>query len=290
MIARKEGGIGWMIFNQPEKHNAVSYDMWLAVPKIIAAFEEDPEVRVVVLAGAGERAFVSGADISEFESKRSSAETVKVCDEAGTTAHAALAGALKPTISMIRGICYGGGVAIALQTDIRICSADSVFAVPAAKLGLGYRYAGIKRLVDIVGPAFAKEIFFSANRFTADDARIMGLVNRVVPATELASYVHAFASTIGSNAPLTIKAAKMAINASVEDPERRRMAEIDAAIKTCFAPRPWPRTRHACPHRSRRADRSAGPGECSWSPRRPGCRSSFPPGQPSPAPRFARSS
>ena len=110
-----------------------------------------------------------------------------------------------------------------------------MFAVPAAKLGLGYRYAGIKRLVDIVGPAFAKEIFFSANRFTAEDARIMGLVNRVVPAPELANYVHAFASTISANAPLTIKAAKMAINAAVEDPERRRMAEIDASIKACFA-------------------------------------------------------
>jgi enoyl-CoA hydratase len=235
MIARKEAGIGWMIFNQPEKHNAVSYDMWLAVPRIITAFEEDPEVRVIVVAGAGERAFVSGADISEFDKKRSSEETVKVYDEAGTAAHAALAGTLKPTISMIRGICYGGGVAIALQTDVRICSADSVFAVPAAKLGLGYRYAGIKRLVDIVGPAFAKEIFFSANRFTAEDARIMGLVNRVVSAPELADYVHTFASTISANAPLTIKAAKMAINAAVEDPERRRMAEIDASIKACFA-------------------------------------------------------
>jgi enoyl-CoA hydratase len=235
MIARKEGGIGWMIFNQPEKHNAVSLEMWAAVPKIIGAFEADPEVRVIVLSGAGERAFVSGADISEFDKKRSSEETVKTYDAAGEAAHAALGGALKPTIAMIRGICYGGGVAITLQTDIRICAADSVFAVPAAKLGLGYRYSGIKRLVDIVGPAFAKEIFFSAGRFTAEDARIMGLVNRVVPAPELESYVRTFATTIGTNAPLTIKAAKMAINAAVQDAERRQMAEIDAAIKACFA-------------------------------------------------------
>jgi enoyl-CoA hydratase/carnithine racemase len=235
MIARKEGGIGWMIFNQPEKHNAVSLEMWEAVPKIIGAFEADPEVRVIVLAGAGERAFVSGADISEFDKKRSSEDTVKTYDAAGEAAHAALGGALKPTIAMIRGICYGGGVAITLQTDIRICSADSVFAVPAAKLGLGYRYSGIKRLVDIVGPAFAKEIFFSAGRFTAEDARIMGLVNRVVPTPELDSYVRTFATTIGANAPLTIKAAKMAINAAVQDAERRQMAEIDAAIKACFA-------------------------------------------------------
>jgi enoyl-CoA hydratase/carnithine racemase len=235
MIARKEGSIGWMIFNQPEKHNAVSYEMWLAVPKIVAAFDEDSAVRAVVLAGAGERAFVSGADISEFDQKRNSEETVRVYDEAGSAAQAAIAATLKPTISMIRGVCYGGGVAIALQTDIRICSAESVFAVPAARLGLGYRYSGIKRLVDIVGPAFAKEIFFSANRFTADEARSMGLVNRVVPAPDLLSYVQSLASAISANAPLTIKAAKMAINASIEDAERRRMAEIEAAIKACFA-------------------------------------------------------
>src|SRR5262245_63837477 len=189
MIARTEGGIGWMIFNQPEKHNAVSYEMWLAVPKIIAAYEADPAVRVIVLAGAGERAFVSGADISEFENKRGSADAVKVYDEAGEAAHTALVLATKPTLSMIRGICIGGGLGIALTTDIRICSADSVFAVPAARLGLGYRYAGIKRLVDVVGPAFAKEIFFSAAKFSAEDARIMGLVNRVVPAPELDGYV-----------------------------------------------------------------------------------------------------
>jgi enoyl-CoA hydratase len=235
MIARKDGGIGWMIFNQPEKHNAMSYEMWRAVPDIVADFEGDPDVRVIVLTGAGERAFVSGADISEFEAKRSAEENIKIYDAAGEAAQRALIEATKPTIAMIRGICIGGGVAIALNTDVRICSANSVFSVPAAKLGLGYKYPGIKRLVDIVGPAFAKEIFFSANKFTAEDARIMGLVNRVVPEPELESYVRTFASTIGANAPLTVKAAKMAINAAVEDPERRPMAEIDAAIKACFA-------------------------------------------------------
>ena len=234
MIARTEGGIGWMIFNQPEKHNAVSYEMWLAVPKIIAAFEADPAVRVIVLAGAGEKAFVSGADISEFEKKRGTADAIKVYDDAGNAAHAALNAALKPSISMIRGICIGGGLAITLSTDLRICSSDSVFAVPAARLGLGYRYSGIKKLVDIVGPAFAKEIFFTAGKFTAEDARIMGLVNRVVPPAELEAYVHKVASTISGNAPLTIKAAKLAINAAADDPDCRRFDEIDEAIKACF--------------------------------------------------------
>jgi len=235
MIARKEGGIGWMIFNQPEKRNAVSYEMWLAVPKIMAAFEADPEVRTIVLAGAGEQAFVSGADISEFEKKRSSEEAVKVYDAAGEAAHAAIIGALKPTISMIRGICIGGGVGIALTTDLRICSSDAVFAVPAARLGLGYRYAGIKRLVDVVGPAFAKEIFFTASKFTAEDARIMGLVNRVVAPAELESAVRTMANTIAANAPLTIKAAKLAINAALEDPERRHLEAVAEAIRACFA-------------------------------------------------------
>jgi enoyl-CoA hydratase/carnithine racemase len=235
MIARKEGGIGWMIFNQPEKHNAVSVEMWTAVPKIVGAFEADPEVRVIVLCGAGERAFVSGADISEFEQRRDSEEAISAYDAVSEEAHAALARALKPTIAMIRGICFGGGVGIALTTDVRICSLDARFSVPAAKLGVGYRYTGIKRLVDVVGPAFAKEIFFTAGAFTAEDARIMGLVNRVVPPAELESYVRNFASTVGANAPLTVKAAKMAIDAAVEDPERRRLAAVEEAIKGCRA-------------------------------------------------------
>lgn len=235
MIARKERGIGWMIFNQPEKHNAVSYEMWQAVPKIMAAFENDAEVRVIVLTGAGEKAFVSGADISEFEEKRSAEESIEVYDAAGEAAQRALIEAAKPTIAMVRGICIGGGLAIAINTDLRVCSANSVFAVPAARLGLGYKYPGIKRLTDIVGPAFAKEIFFTAGKFTAEDARIMGLVNRVVPEAELEDHVRKLAGTIAANAPLTVKAAKMATNAAVADPEERRLTEIDAAIKACFA-------------------------------------------------------
>jgi enoyl-CoA hydratase/carnithine racemase len=209
--------------------------MWQAVPRIKADFAAHPAVRVNVLTGAGEKAFVSGADISEFEEKRSAEDSIKVYDAAGEAAQRSLIEATKPTIAMIRGICIGGGLAIALNTDIRICSANSVFAVPAARLGLGYKYPGIRRLVDIVGPAFAKEIFFTAGKFSAEDARVMGLVNRVVPEPELEERVRALAATIAANAPLTVKAAKVAIDAAVTDAERRRMAEVDAAIKACFA-------------------------------------------------------
>lgn len=234
MIARKDGAIGWMIFNQPEKRNAVSYEMWAAIPRIMAAFEADDEVRVIVLTGAGDKAFISGADISEFDNRRDREETIKVYDEAAEAASAALIGASKPTIAMIRGLCVGGGVAIALNTDIRICGHDSFFAVPAARLGLGYRSSGIRRLVDIVGPAYAKEIFFTASRLTADDARTMGLVNRVVPVAELEATVRKMASTIADNAPLTIKAAKLAIDNVIKDPDRRDMATVNAAIQACF--------------------------------------------------------
>jgi enoyl-CoA hydratase/carnithine racemase len=235
MIARREDGIGWMIFNQPDKLNAVSYDMWVAVPKIIADYEADPDVRVIVLAGAGDKAFISGADISEFEQKRGTADAIKVYNEAGDQANAALIKASKPTIAMIRGYCIGGGLGIAMTTDLRICGDTSTFAVPAAKLGLGYAYSGIKRLVDVVGPSFAKEIFYTARQFTAEEARVMGLVNRIVPVAELEAYVRKYAATIAANAPLTIKAAKMAINAATMDPDQRDLARLRAAVDGCFA-------------------------------------------------------
>lgn len=234
MIVRKENGVGWMTFNQPEKRNAVSFDMWVAIPKIIADFEADPEVRVIVMTGAGDKAFVSGADISEFEQKRGSADAVKIYNAAGDAASAAIQNATKPVIAMIRGVCVGGGVAIALTADIRICGSDSIFAVPAARLGLGYRYSGLKRLVELVGPSYAKEIFFTARKFTADEFREMGAVNRVVPVAELESYVRSYTSMIAENAPLTIKTAKMAANAAAADESQRDIAAIDAMVATCF--------------------------------------------------------
>jgi enoyl-CoA hydratase len=234
MIAKKEGGIGWMIFNQPEKRNAVSFAMWQAIPKIIENFEADPDVRVIILTGAGEKAFVSGADISEFEDKRGSEEAIKVYNASGDHASAVIAAATKPTIAMIRGLCVGGGVGLALNTDIRICGTESYFAVPAARLGLGYRYSGLKRLVDVVGPSFAKEIFFTAGRFTAEDARLMGLVNRVVPTEQVESFTREYAARIAENAPLTMKAAKMAANAVGQDESKRDLAAVDRAVMECF--------------------------------------------------------
>ena len=245
IIAKKGGGIGWLIFNQPEKHNAMSFAMWQAIPKVMADFEADPAVRVIVFTGAGERAFVSGADISEFEEKRDRLETVKIYDQASEAANKAMIGATKPTIAMIRGYCIGGGLAIALTTDIRIAAEGSTFAVPAAKLGLGYGYAGIRRLADVVGPSFAKEIFYTARQFSTEEAKTMGLVNRVLPVGELHAYVEKYCSIIAGNAPMTIKAAKMAINAAVTDEGVRDSAGVKAAVEACFASEDYKEGRRA---------------------------------------------
>jgi enoyl-CoA hydratase len=234
MIARKEGAVGWMIFNNPARHNAVSYDMWVAVPKILDAYAADPEVRCVVLAGAGDKAFVSGADISEFGEKRSG-DGAKLYNEATDKATRAIYAFPKPTITKIKGYCIGGGLGIAIATDIRIAAKGSRFGVPAAKLGLGYRYEGIKTLADVVGPSNAKEIFFTARQFDAEEALGMGLINRLVDADKLDDYVADYARRIGENAPLTVAAAKLCINETVKDESKRDLAACERAVAACFA-------------------------------------------------------
>ena len=234
MIARKDGTVGWMIFNNPARHNAMSLDMWAAIPEIMDTFLKDPEVRSIVLTGAGEKAFISGADISQFEAQRSSAETVAHYDAVAAKANAALSDSHKPVIAMIQGYCIGGGLGTALRCDFRIAAENSRFAIPAAKLGLGYAYPGVKMLTDVVGPAYAKEIFFTARQFDAQEALRMGLVNKVVPVAELTAAITSYTDAIGRNAPLTMKAAKMAVEAAVADPKDRNLALVQAAVDTCF--------------------------------------------------------
>jgi enoyl-CoA hydratase/carnithine racemase len=234
LIGRKEGAIGWMIFNNPERRNAVSLDMWRAIPDVLAAFEADPEVRVIVFTGAGERAFVAGADISQFEAERNDAAAEQRYSAASAAANIAMAGLSKPSIAMIRGYCIGGGLAVALTCDMRICTEESRFAIPAARLGLGYGFGGVRALIDVVGPSIAKEILFTARQFTAEEALRVGLVNRVAPAGELEALVREYAALIGANAPLTLRAAKLAAREVMRDPERRRLAEVEAAVAACF--------------------------------------------------------
>ena len=234
MLAQVEGALGWMVFNNAGKRNALSLDMWAAIPAILDRFERDPMVRVVVLRGAGEEAFISGADISQFGEHRDNRAANAVYSGHSAAATRAMVGLSKPSIAMIRGFCIGGGMAVALTCDLRICSDDSRFGIPAARLGLGYAFDGVKALSDLVGPSFAKEVLFTARHFDAGEAAAMGLVNKVVAVDALEATVRAYADQIGQNAPLTVKAAKMAVREALKDPERRKLDEVTAAVDACF--------------------------------------------------------
>lgn len=235
MLAWSEDGIGWMVFNNPDKLNAMGVAMNAAIPTIMHTFRDDPDVRVVVMKGAGDRAFVSGADISEFEAQRSNPETIAKYDRIGAAAGRAYGELDKPIIAMIQGFCMGGGLLTALRADLRIASDDSQFGVPAARLGLGYGYAGVKTLVDLVGFAAAQEILLTGKRFPAADAARWNLINRVTTRDDLEPTVHDLAATIAQNAPMTIRAIRRAIQEIPKDPDRRDLDEVDRLVQACFA-------------------------------------------------------
>ena len=235
ILSRKEGGVGHLVFNNPERHNAVSLDMWEAAEAAIAGFKADPEVRVVVLSGAGGKTFVSGADISKFEKDRATKEAVARYGVIVERAYDAFAAFPKPTVAMIRGYCIGGGLALALCCDMRICTDASTFGVPAAKLGLGYPFKGIKRLVDVVGPSSAKEIFFTARQFTAAEAQTMGLVNRVLSSDALEKYVEDTTATIAGNAPLTVDSVKFIVGETMKPAVERDLQSCADRVAACFA-------------------------------------------------------
>lgn len=245
LLAHKDGAAGWITFNNPAKRNAMSYDMWLGLDIALNAFLADNGVRVIVLKGAGDKAFVSGADISEFKEKRANPEMVAEYNKVSVAIANKLLECPKPTIAMIRGYCMGGGLGTALTCDLRICSDDARFGIPAGKLGVGYKYHSLKRLVDIVGPANTAEIFYTARQFDAQEARDMGLVNRVLPADKLEEYVANYVKTIGQNAPLTLQAVKVCLNEIARDDERRDLELCDRVVDACFASKDYEEGRTA---------------------------------------------
>lgn len=226
--------LGWIVFDHPERRNAISVEMWREIPLAVEQLAADASIRVVLLRGAGEAAFVAGADISEFGEKRSSAKASDY-DVDGARAFAALAALTKPVIAMVRGYCVGGGVAIALCADLRYVADDAVFAIPAAQLGVGYHMAGIEMLQNLVGPSRAKEIFFTARRYSAGEALAIGLANDVIPASELLPRVREIARRIADNAPLTVASVKQIVTELAKPPEQRDLPAIDAGIAACFA-------------------------------------------------------
>lgn len=232
--SRVEDGVGHLVFNNPEKRNAVSLEMWQAAERVIEDFAADDTVRVVVLSGAGEKAFVSGADVSKFEDERATAEAVSHYNATTARFYDTLESFPKPTIAMITGSCVGGGVALALCCDLRFCGESSRFSIPAARLGVGYGFKGLKRLVDVVGPAFAKEMFFTARLFSAAEAYEMRLVNRVLPDDRVEAHVVDTARGITENAPLTVASVKAVIGEVVKDPDARDLERCEVMVRACF--------------------------------------------------------
>lgn len=234
MLSAKDDGVGLVTFNQPEKRNAMSVEMWEGLGQILDEFAEDHAVRVVVLTGAGTKAFVSGADISQFEKQRSNADAQREYDRLTTAGRTKLAGFPKPTIARIRGFCLGGGLAIAMQADLRIAAADSEFSIPAARLGIAYAFDSVRRLVSLVGPANARMILYTGGRIDSAEAERIGLINRVVPDEELSDTVLDIARTIADNAPLSLAASKHAIDQVLRDPAERDMEGVRARMNACF--------------------------------------------------------
>ena len=234
IVAEKQGPIGWLTFNNPARRNAVSIDMWEAIPKALDRFEQDPEVRVIVLKGEGDKAFVSGADVSQYEKQRSSAEGIQHYEEIAGRVAERLQSCDKVIIAMIRGYCLGAGVNIALCCDLRIAAEDAKLGIPAAKLGLGYRAASLKNLIDTVGPAYAREVLITGRQFSAEEAKTMGLVHRVAPVAELETLVLEYCAMISGNAPLTIRASKRIVRELLKSGAAIDAEACAALVKQCF--------------------------------------------------------
>lgn len=232
---KREGRVGIIEFDNQRKFNAVNFEMWAGLPAAVAEFVADPEIRVVMLQGAGEKAFISGADISQFGERRNSPEAQAEYNRATDLGYKAVLDCPKPTIAKIRGVCMGGGLGLAANCDLRFCSDDAKFRMPAARLGLGYAFDGIKRFAELVGPANTSDLFFSARIFGAADALQMNFVSKVLPALEIEAFVHGYCEMVTQNAPLTVAASKRAIMELRKAPADRDTAAVAKMVEACFA-------------------------------------------------------
>ena len=229
----KRGAVGWIVFDQPTKRNAINGAMWRGIAPAMAQFDADPEVRCVAFRGAGTEAFASGADISEFEEIRAQKASVAQYDDLLDQVLHAIQDSRKPSVAMIYGFCMGGGLEVALACDLRYCGRSAQFGIPAAKLGLAYNVEGHRRLIETVGHARAREIMFLGRRYNAEEALAMGLVNQVFHDGELESEVARIIAQLSANAPLSIANSKTIIEEYVKSsgaPDHERMAR---AIERC---------------------------------------------------------
>lgn len=245
IIGRKDGAVAEIIFNNPAKHNATSLEMWQRVGELASGYADDDDVRILIVSGAGGKAFVSGADISEFESTRATTESAAAYNAISGAAYKALYTFPKPTIAKIRGFCLGGGVNLAACCDLRIAAEGSRFGVPAAKLGLGYGYEPVRRLAEIVSLPRALEMLYTARQLSAEEAASIGLVSRLVPATELDATVADCAEAIAANAPLTIALVKAAARELAKPSAERDFEKLRRMSDACTRSRDYAEGRAA---------------------------------------------
>lgn len=217
----------------PSHHNAMTLDMWQALPTLMQEAEQNPNVRAIIIRGSGNTAFVSGADISEFSELRARGAPARAYDKANSVAFAAIRNCSKPTIAMIQGACMGGGFGIAAACDLRYASTNAAFAIPAAKLGIGYPVDAMQDIVSAVGSSAAKELFYTAKTINAEEAQRLGFLNQVFEGTDLEPNTQSIAERIANGAPLTLMAAKKAIIAS-EHPCEQTQEEAVRAAEACF--------------------------------------------------------
>lgn len=229
-----DGSTLFIEFNNPARHNALSVDMWEAVPVLLALAEQDSRVRLVVFKGAGDKAFVSGADISQFEDMRAAQEAVTRYEAMAEAALMGIYNFSKPTLACIKGYCIGGGINVAISCDMRIAASDAVFSVPAGRLGLGYRYSAMKNLVDLIGPGAAKDLFFTARRIDAIEAHRLGLVSRVATVDALSDLLAEYTGALADNAPLTIQAAKFITREILKASPEADFSHCQQLIRGCF--------------------------------------------------------
>lgn len=233
IIAKKEGAIGWLLYNNPDRHNAISLDMAAAGTAVLQQYAEDDEVRVIALRGVGGKAFVSGADISEFEKRRANADMAKEYARVSSGMFNGVRNLEKPTVAVIEGICMGGGLGLSCACDLRICTDESVFAIPAGRLGIGYGQDMTQWVIDAVGPANAKEILLTARRYSAAKALQIGLVHRSIPKAEFDTFANDYLTKISENAPLSLKAAKLTINDIANGLGDANNTALDALVEAC---------------------------------------------------------
>jgi enoyl-CoA hydratase/carnithine racemase len=229
----KQGAVGWIVFDQPAKRNAINGAMWRGIAPAMTQFDKDAEVRCVAFRGAGTEAFASGADISEFEEIRAQKSSVAEYDDLLDQVLHAIQDSRKPSVAMIHGFCMGGGLEVALACDLRYCGRSAQFGIPAAKLGLAYNVEGHKRLIETVGHARAREIMFLGRRYNAEEGFAMGLVNQVFHDGELEGEVARIIAQLCQNAPLSIANSKTIIEEYVKSagaPDHEHMAR---SIERC---------------------------------------------------------